>query len=86
MSKTLLFLRDHKIENLEQLNQLAAQIASVQQSEKTAGRNRDIEKAHHQLLQDPANLRGVPQSRLQQKVFGSPSTGNHDPQSCQGRL
>lgn len=42
MSKTLLFLRDHKIESLEQLNQLAAQkiserddlLASVQQSEK----------------------------------------------------
>lgn len=42
MSKTLLFLRDHKIESLEQLNQLAAQkiaerdelLASVQQSER----------------------------------------------------
>ena len=42
MSKTLLFLRDHKIESLEQLNRLAAQkiserddlLASVQQSER----------------------------------------------------
>lgn len=42
MSKTLLFLRDHKIESLEQLNQLAEQkiserdalLASVQQSER----------------------------------------------------
>lgn len=42
MSKTLLFLRDHKIESLEQLSQLAAQkvverddlLASVQQAER----------------------------------------------------
>lgn len=41
MSKTLLFLRDHKIENMEQLNQLATQkiverdalLAAIQQSE-----------------------------------------------------
>ena len=51
-----------------------------------AARHAEAAAANHQLLQDPADLRGVPESRLQQKVSGSPSGRNHTPQSSQGRF
>ena len=64
MSKTLLFLRDHKIESMEQLSQSVAQItaqrdallASIQQADNRLSEIAALKKKYHQLFQDPLGL------------------------------
>lgn len=81
MSKTLLYLRDHKIESIEQLDLLVQQqtarrdtlLFSIQQSEKRLAEIGILKKTHHQLFQNPGHLRRIPESRVQQKVPGGPS-------------